>query len=546
MSEKDIPDTDIDELYQVGELEEKQKRVLTKLLDDKLNQQNRHLAVRGHMGQIRIGSESRFSSIPSYSVMHTMDWVSKHNVLMGSEMDFMRNMVDPETGRIIVDEESAEEMKQRAPDWSRQAELTTYLVQENLRKFGTILAVISPAWIDDPNHDNWGADGRAIKSAASFEALDSKGVVGLLDLSDLAVYALDGQHRVMGIRGVRDLLEGGLNVKTSANSIKKTIPKDEFLEKVEKDTGDLRRILSEEINVEYIPAVLLGETKEEASKRIRSVFVAINSYAKKTEKGENILLSENDGFSIVARHVAHHRLLRTNEGRSRVNWKSATIKSGESVQISTLATLWNAVEIYNRHTEHFSWTPMFKGVLPLRPKQAELDRLTAQVNQFLDYCTWLPVFKRVAAGDDLVKIREFSEYPGDDKEGHLLVRPIGLPILAASVGRALKKHDLDTIFRKLVKFDKSGGFTCHSPGSVFYGVTYDPANKKIRAQQGNQELAARILNYLLSGGDAAERDEVARRVRETRRVGESEWIDVDGEYKDINTDHYELPHPIQL
>lgn len=546
MSNSSDQNKELDDLLSVDEMQEKQKRVLARLLDSKIQQQDKHAAIRGHMGCIMVGPTSKANAIPSYSAMHSIDWVSRLNVLMGSEMDFMRNMVDPDTGKIVVDEESAEEMKQRAPDWSRQAELATYLIQENLRKFGTILAVISPPWIDDPNHENWGKDGRAIVSAADFEPMDSEGSLGLLDLSGAAVYALDGQHRVMGIRGIRELLEGGLNVKSKANQVKKTIPKDEFLTKVGKDVGDLHRILTEQINIEYIPAVLMGETKEEASRRVRSVFVAINSYAKKTEKGENILLSENDGFAIVARHVAHNSLLKTNEGTSRVNWKTATLRASEEVQVTTLAALRNFVQIYNKYTKKFDWEPLFKGVLPLRPSADEIDELTECCDDFLKRCRSLPVFKRVAAGDDLRTIREFPEDGSGSSEGHLLVRPIGIPILADAVGQALVDQALDLTFSKLGKFDSEGGFSCHRTDSIFYGLTYDPTSKKMRAQQGNQDLAARALKYLLVGGNTSERSELEQKIREQRRVGETDWIDKNGAVKKVDSDNYELPHPIQL
>ena len=46
--------------------------------------------------------------------------------------------------------------------------------------------------------------------------------------------------------------------------------------------------MDETISVEYLPAVIKGETREKAVQRVRSIFVAVNSYARKTDKGENI------------------------------------------------------------------------------------------------------------------------------------------------------------------------------------------------------------------------------------------------------------------
>ena len=49
-------------------------------------------------------------------------------------------------------------------------------------------------------------DGRALKDAIEFEALDSKGDIGLIDIAGHDVFALDGQHRVMGLKGLKELI----------------------------------------------------------------------------------------------------------------------------------------------------------------------------------------------------------------------------------------------------------------------------------------------------------------------------------------------------
>ena len=212
-------------------------------------------------------------------------------------MPFMETKIDDE-GRLVVDEENAEEVKQRAPDWTRQPALTAYLAQP-ARKFGPIIAVINPAWVDDKNHENWSSDKRALKSAIDFNALDLEGSVGLLSLDGAKIYALDGQHRVIGIKGVQEIQDKpnvGLVMKTKDGQHKKdTLNRDKFLEKFRLPIDQFQALLNETMPVEYIPAVIAGETREEASRRIRSTFISINSYAKRTDKGENILLNESDG-----------------------------------------------------------------------------------------------------------------------------------------------------------------------------------------------------------------------------------------------------------
>ena len=86
---------------------------------------------------------------------------------MGSEMPFMRDKIDPKTNRLIVDQDNIDDVMQRAPDWTRQIELTAYLLRSN-HKFTSILAVIQPQWINQSESKNWGDDGRALKDAINF------------------------------------------------------------------------------------------------------------------------------------------------------------------------------------------------------------------------------------------------------------------------------------------------------------------------------------------------------------------------------------------
>ena len=170
------------------------------------------IALRSEMGTT-LNESGTSVRVPSYLTAHTMRYLgNKANLHMGSEMPFMEKYID-ENGRLTIDETNAAEVAQRAPDWTRQPALTAYLVHEAHRKFGTILAVISPSWVDDPIHENWGEDQRALKSAIDFSPIDSAGLIGLLNIKDINAYALDGQHRIMGIRGISDIQDGRLEIR---------------------------------------------------------------------------------------------------------------------------------------------------------------------------------------------------------------------------------------------------------------------------------------------------------------------------------------------
>ena len=111
---------------------------------------------------------------------------------------------------MIVDKDTIDEILQRPLNYARQSELAQYLAARKQHKFPPVLVVISQDWVDQLDSDEWDADGRAVISAARFSPLDSHGRYGLLDLSsDMRIFALDGQHRLLGVQGLIELVRKG-------------------------------------------------------------------------------------------------------------------------------------------------------------------------------------------------------------------------------------------------------------------------------------------------------------------------------------------------
>jgi hypothetical protein len=534
----------IDELEDVDAQDAKERRVLARLLDRYSHLKGRFLATQGEMGT-HAGRTGLSHKTPSYVVSHDMMWIA-NNLLMGSEMPFMKSHIDEATGRLLLDESSAEELKQRKPDWSRQAALTAYLAHDKARKFGSILAVINPEWVDEPSHENWGKDGRAIRSAAQFDSLDSEGRIGLLDLENALVYALDGQHRVMALRGVKDLMENKFYLKNADGKQGPRYPQETFVEEFNLEPNTLQSLLKERMHVEYIPAVLAGETREEGSRRVRSIFVAINSYAKKPTKGENLTLDEMNGYALVARRIAltHPLLKSTKEGkegrRSRVNFKSSALPD-RSEWYTTLDALTNMAEDYLtavRPDLAKEWQPKFKGQVPVRPDEDEQAEGSTLFADLMSRIQDLPVFQELeSAADTTVELGDARAFPSDAKEngrGHLLLRPIGQEILAAAVGRlttntpdGVKPMTLDQVFQILAVLDRNGRFEAHRPQNLWYGVTYNLKSGKMDTSKANRELAVKLLIYLVRGADEKERRDLLRSVIKSR-LAEGKWRPFDG------------------
>ncbi len=266
------------------ETDDREKAILAQLLQKAIARKGYVLVHSSAMGKV-LTETGTPKLVPSFAAAHSLEWIAD-NMKLGSQMPFMETKIDPVTMRLIIDQENAEEVKQRAPDWTRQPALAAYLAQPQ-RKFGPIIAVVSPDWVDNPNHENWDKSGRALKSSTEFTALDLEGRVGLLKLDGIKVYALDGQHRVIGIQGIRDVRDKplGLVMRTKDGKEKgRAYSREEFLGRFHLSFEDLQALLNETIIVEYLPAVIAGETRSDASRRIRNTFISINSYAKKTDK----------------------------------------------------------------------------------------------------------------------------------------------------------------------------------------------------------------------------------------------------------------------
>jgi DGQHR domain-containing protein len=537
---------------------ERDRRVLTKLLDQFSRQKGKVFALKSEMGKITTDTGKQIS-VPSFVVNQTLSWIGK-NIRMGSEMPFMRTYVDPVTGVLKVDESNAEELSQRSPDWRRMPGISAYLAHDKRRKFGSILAVISPTWVDNPDHENWGPgkpEKRALKSAYQFDSLDLEGRVGLLDLDEVhyLLYALDGQHRVMGIRGLQELQNlGHLQLrKQGGEALSKVIPQDEFMEVFRVSLSDMQSLLDETMTVELLPAVIAGETRREASQRVRAAFVAINAYMQKTGKSTNTLLSESDGFALVARKAGiMHPLFRDD----RVNWKGANLPK-KTKWYTTLETIRNMACRYLLKVDPElvkTWSPLFSNQVPMRPDEEEIEEARTLFFDFLQNMYEMPVFQGLENGDVLDEIRLFpSDFPNMENvgKGHLLTRPVGQEILAEAVGILISEGvQLEAIFKKLNSWDKKNGFSMHTTNSLWYGAIYDFTNSKINTR-ADIKRAAGLIAYMVRGANSDERKDLMKfavRSRITGEANENKWIDFDGKVKTFDPsdpgNSGNLPNPI--
>lgn len=510
-----------DLLSEHHEREMKEQQILAVLLENYLGRKDRIFVQKTEMG----GIEAYVGSV-------TLEWFADR-VNFASFLPLLQKKYNPETGNIEIDADSIDEIQQRPLDWSRQAPLVQYLAARKNHKFPPVLVVINQPWVDNPKAAEWDSQRRATKSTTEFTPLDREGKVGLLNLSeaDVTVYALDGQHRLMGVQGLMELIRTGKlhRYKKDKTPYDTFITVADLIEQYQVEPGYLQSLPKEKIGIEFICAIAAGETREQARRRVRSLFVHVNLMATPLSKGQLAQLNEDDGFSIVARKIAvtHPLLQQHSDRKPRVNWNSATV-AAKSTVLTTLQALKEMSERYlGQKFPH--WKPLEKGLIAMRPEDEELKEGIEDFQKLFDNLANLSSYK-ILEELDTPDLRRFS-FEKDGGEGNMLFRPVGQVALVQALGILVfrKGLSLEDIFKKLRKFDLERGFTgMEYPQSLWYGVLYDP-NKK-RVQVAGRDLAARLLIYILGGiHDHMERAELRKALADARTI-ENKTIGFDGKF----------------
>ncbi len=271
------PQQDMAEILDSTKDQRREQVVLSHLLEKLRVQKNHHLA-----HQVRMGGVS------SYLTSTTLKWVA-------TKVRFAANLPIFQEGgegsrRIQADPEIMEQIRHRQPDWRRQIEMATYLAVRKHHKFPPLLLTGYQCWVHDERHERWGTDARAMNDSLTLQGLNPAGTYWDMDDSETGFYALDGQHRLMAILGLREIIQTGrLHALDEARNPKSdgVLTRQEIVEKIHQNTGEshadiderLQRLMDESIGIEIVPAVCIGETYAESFRRLRQTFVDVNESA---------------------------------------------------------------------------------------------------------------------------------------------------------------------------------------------------------------------------------------------------------------------------
>ena len=266
----------IDDLMQ---REQRHRLALSMLLEEQRSREGHVLAFRVYMGKS-----------PSYVTAVSLRWVAA-NVHFAGDLPLFKGRVEENRNKVPVDEDTFAVVQQHQPDWTKQLPMTAYLATRENHKFPPLLVAGYQEWVYDRKSEEWGVDKKAMQDSVRAEPLLLDSEYCDLDTKGTAYYALDGQHRLMAIAGLKELLDKGKLPALDRNRNPKKnsgLSREAVIDAIyEQEGGDKESIhaklmarLDESIGLEIIPAVCAGEEWRDALFRMRGIFADVNERAK--------------------------------------------------------------------------------------------------------------------------------------------------------------------------------------------------------------------------------------------------------------------------
>jgi hypothetical protein len=549
----------------------------------------------GQKGTIEVAIGEMPFRKPFYTFQTTTEWVGANVNLaweldmFGKDAEFYEDEDDGEAPLIDMEitSENIALIRQRPVDFSRAEVIAKYLLLHPFHNLPDLVLVVSAPWVDNPDAPQW-RDGRATQDSCEVEEIDGKIDKVLLHLggegvdSSHHIYALDGQHRLIGIKAALEMLKtGGLQRRKSKGE---PVPGkggyvrlSTWLSEVE-DQGiteqDVYKFRDERVGVKLVPAVCKGETWDEAVRRLASIFKAFNTKSKAVSKGEIAAMDRDDGFARTATGAYTEcdflkdlkRDIKDAEdeetvglGRPRRISPTNNTIAAKSTVLTTMATLTTMAEEYLKNNGDFKqwYAKKQRDAMAQPPSEPLVREATAKFVEFWDAIATLPSMQSIEPWTYLPhdvrastpfreprNVAEMRRFPTEDKTGeaHMLFRPLGQQALARAVGELVHRVEgamsLEEIFEILGRYDDRGGFRLIEKSNPWWGVFYDQARDKIVTT--GMALAADLLVYMLSGDSPRGVENLRLAFASARKsTTQGRYVSIDG--KDVSLEEFALP-----
>ncbi len=333
---------------------------------------------------------------------------------------------------------------QRQLEGKRSTDISTYLQRTPQRFFNALVLATyegHPQWLEVGNL-------RAVSEKARFATLDeqARDTMGFLSLSgEERIFAVDGQHRLAGIKRAReDGFKGG---------------------------------------AERVTAIFIAHNQKEPA-RTRRLFTTLNKTARAVKKLDIIALDEDDTMAIVVRRlVEKHEWFRN---------PKILVASSESlpvtnrISLTTIANLYDVLKIAFRFEAGVGTKDA--ELRFFRPSDSELDKYEARAIKY--FSAIASTFGQVAElfnAKEPAKVTQVNRRPDG---GHILFRPAGLDIFTRLAVDVAKKHEM--------KLPEAVRWLSDLPVALeerpYRDVLWDPSTGKMIVS--NKALMRDLLKYI--------------------------------------------------
>ena len=274
--------------------------------------------------------------------------------------------------------------------------------------------------------------------------------LGILTLrGDEKLFAIDGQHRVEGIK--------------------------EF----NRDFG----VTNLEAQEDEICAIFVAHNNSATGlQKTRRLFATLNRYAKPVSLTEIIALDEDDVVAITCRDLLEtHSLFKTGRVSLRIG---KALSPNDEKHFTSLPALYETMDIYLMEGSRVSW----KKFKTLRPKEDVVQEHIEKSHNFWNLLIdGIPALQKI---QNLEKDKPLLKKYRSTKGGDLLFRPIALPLIAKCLRRAQNMQMSEkTFIGRLAKMPRS---LAKPP---WLGVLWDGSNMLIGDK--NRKLAENLILWMV-------------------------------------------------
>lgn len=287
------------------------------------------------------------------------------------------------------------EFIQRSLEGPRAGHIANYLTNTPDRFFNSLVLAVyggAPVWLELGNYR--AADPKMLKLLTP-QAKDS---IGFLHLDGREkIFALDGQHRLAGIKRALKVLSG------------------------EED--------------EQVSVILVSHRKSaKGMQRTRRLFTTLNKTAVAVRKRDIIALDEDDVMAITVR-----RMVETDDRFREPKIAlvaSQNIPNSNATALTTIASLYDLLKLLFMFENS---SRQDRGLRFNRPPDARLEKYYKSAITYFEAlgATFAPVAQLLRSADPGTVTGKFRNAQG----GHLLFRPIGLEIFTRTVIELAKRRD---------------------------------------------------------------------------------------------------------